>query len=68
MVGIDEPSLGEKTLYRDATKSDDLRPDQVFVHIPDDIHEAQLFFFDCMERNLRCALGMPDRYQLLSPP
>lgn len=60
MLGFEEPSLNEKKLYNEATMGDDLRPGQVFTHIPNDEYVAQQFFFECMERNLRTALGLPE--------
>lgn len=60
MVGVEDPSRNERRLYNEATMTDDLRPGQVFVHIPNDILDTQLFFFECMERNLRDALGLLD--------
>lgn len=58
MIGIEEPSLNEKTLYNEAMMEDDFRPGQTFTHIPNDEYVAQQFFFECMERNLRTALGL----------
>lgn len=61
LVGIEEPSLKEMKLYSEATMEDELHAGKVFVHIPDDEMKAQLFFFKCMESNLRSVMGLPER-------
>lgn len=60
MLGVEEPTLMEMTLYSEATMEDELRAGQVFVHIPDEVLQTQQFLFESMERNLRTALGLPE--------
>lgn len=60
LIGIEEPSLKEMTLYSDVTMENELHPGKIFVHIPDDMMNAQLFFFKCMESNLRSVMWLPE--------